>query len=84
MKNLIVGFMIGLFITACASSIILPTLSERELTIHKSGQLVYNYCVKYSFFGNCKEFKMEFYDLSKMSVREQLRDFRCSSRFRNL
>lgn len=83
MKNLILGFMLGLLITACASSVILPSLSERELIIHKSGKLAYNYCISWTFFGNCKEFKTDFYDISKASVRQDLKDFRCVNRLRN-
>ena len=83
MKNIILGFCLGIIITACASKVILPTLSDRELTVHGSGKLAYNYCVDYSFFGNCKEYKMVLYDLSLKEVRESLRDFRCVSRFRS-
>lgn len=83
MKNLIVGFLVGLFITACASSIVIPTLSDRELTICAEGKLCYNYCADYSFFGNCKEWKTDYYDLTKKEVRQSLSDFRCKSRFRN-
>lgn len=83
MKNIIIGFIAGLFITACATSVVLPSLSERELTIHESGKLAYNYCGEWSFFGKCKAFKTEFYDISKSEVRVKLSDFRCKSRLRS-
>lgn len=83
MKNIILGFCFGIILTACASKVILPSLSDRELTIHASGQLAYNYCKDYSFFGNCKEWGRDYYDLKKKEVRESLRDFRCKSRHRD-
>lgn len=82
MKNLLAGICLGLLLSACASSVIIPRVESRTLTIHESGRLAYNYCVKRSLFGKCKEWKIDFYDLSKPEDRVLLKDFRCINKLR--
>ena len=84
MKKLIIGFCFGIFITACATKYDLIGLPDRILDIHDSGKLVFSYCEKYSFFGECKKYKNIFYDLSDKSDRLELKDFRCVNRLRYL
>lgn len=80
MKMLIIGFCFGLFVSCAA--IIIPKLENRSLLIHESGKLYYPYCADKSWFGNCKERKEDFYDLSDPLVRERLKGFVCKRRSR--
>lgn len=82
MKKLVIGFCLGLFISACASKVIIPSLENRTLTIHESGKLAYPSCTKRSIFGKCKEWTYEFYDITDPIVRVRLRDFRCVNKMR--
>jgi len=80
MKMLTLGFCFGLFVSCAA--IIIPRLENRSLAIHDSGRLYYRYCTDKSWFGNCKEWKQDFYDLSDPVVRAQLEGFVCKRRSR--
>lgn len=80
MKMLVTGFCFGLFVSCAA--IIIPKLENRSLFIHSSGRLFYPYCAKKNWFGNCKDWKEDFYDLTDPVVRAQLRGFVCKRRSR--
>ena len=82
MKKILAIFILGLGVGACAS-LVIPALENRELRIHESGQLYYQYCKNYGFLsGKCKEWAADYYDLKKKEVRDQLSNFTCKNKNR--
>jgi hypothetical protein len=83
MKQIVSGFAMGLLVSACAGSIIIPKLASRTLEIHDSGKLVYKYCLKRKIFSRkCKKWKEDFYDIQLPEIRAELKNFNCASKFR--
>ena len=82
-KFILVVCLLYFFLTLGCAALIIPTLMNRELRIHPTGKLYYDYCLNYGMFSNnCKEWKTEFYDLSDPDINKQLADFTCKHKTR--
>ena len=78
-----IAYILLVFITvnSCASTDVIPILKNRTLRIGDDGKLQYFYCAEKSWFGKCKEWKTDKYDLQDQETRLKLihMNFRCSA-----
>lgn len=52
-----------------------PKLEQRTLWLSEEiPGFFYHYCVKESIFGNCKEYKTDYYDLTDVELRKKLKN----------
>lgn len=75
-KNVLILLALITLISGCALSakVLVPKLELRTLWIDEDRPgFYYDYCVDYSMFNNCKEWKTEFYDFTDKDQRRYLK-----------
>lgn len=78
MRNIFIGICLGITLS-CASKYIPITLTERILIVNPDKPaLSFPHCEKDKFMSDeCKDFKVDDYDLTDALVRRDLKDFVC-------
>lgn len=80
MRNLILGLVTGIIISACASDIVMPAFNNQIFLIDQDRPVIYfPYCERYKFWSKdeCKDKKrkIDVYDLNNKETRTRFKDF---------